>query len=130
MRIEAGTWWVNKNSAEVVTVQINMFQTIKRTHFIHRLRKLFAGHPGNSDVIYLIGFNIKKRGIDRCFRNLCGDYLAKVLGQGKRKVAVAAVKLKQIAAEVLAVINRPAEHFFTHFSVGLGKTGFYLLILK
>ena len=53
-----------------------------------------------------------------------------MLRERQGKIAVAAVEFEQIAVEILRNITRPAEHFFAHAGVGLGKAAFDLAVAK
>ena len=53
-----------------------------------------------------------------------------MLRKRQGEIAVAAVKFEQVAAQVLRDIARPAEHFFAHAGVGLGKAAFDLAVAE
>ena len=53
-----------------------------------------------------------------------------MLRERQGEIAVAAVKFEQVAAQVLRDITRPAEHFFAHAGVGLGKATFDLAVAE
>ena len=53
-----------------------------------------------------------------------------MLRERQGEIAVPAIKFEQIAAEVLRDIARPAEHFFAHAGVGLGKAAFNLAVAE
>ena len=53
-----------------------------------------------------------------------------MLRKRQGEIAVAAVKFEQVAAQVLRDIARPAEHFFAHAGVGLGKAAFNLAVAE
>ena len=53
-----------------------------------------------------------------------------MLRKRQGEIAVAAIKFKQIAAKILRNITRPAEHFFAHAGVGLGKAAFDLTVAE
>ena len=53
-----------------------------------------------------------------------------MLRERQGEIAVAAVEFKQVSAEVLCNITRPAKHFFAHAGIGLGKAAFDLAVAE
>lgn len=67
VRVHTSAWRVYEDCAEVVIVQVYVAESIEGTHFVQRLHKLFARHAANRDVLHLVQFNVKQRGIHRGF---------------------------------------------------------------
>ena len=128
--VYAGARRIDKHGGKRIIRQPDalLLQAAETAHALVGLGELFGGKPRQADVGRAIGLNIPLRRLHRSFRQFRGQHAAEITRQRQGEIAVAAIKLQQIAAQPCRRAAGPIQHFLAHQRIGLAEAAFVLAI--
>lgn len=130
VRIHAGSWRIDEDTAEGVALQVDVGQAAERANLVQRLGQLFGRQAHQADVVHRVVGQVGQRRIDRGLADLGGQHLAYPGGQGQGEVAVAAVQFEQVVVALAERLVGPAEHLLVDLAVGLGESPLGLAVAE